>query len=62
MADDLQHRGVQSRARINVNEKHEMRWWTTEFGVDEQTLKEAVAQAGNSAKAVREHLQRRRPH
>jgi len=62
MADNLQHRGVQYRARINVNEEHEIRWWTKEFGVDEQTLKEVVAQAGNSAKAVREHLQRRRPH
>ena len=62
MADDLQHHGVQYRARINVNEEHEIRWWTKEFGVDEQTLKKVVAQAGNTAKAVREHLQRRRPH
>jgi hypothetical protein len=59
MADDLNNRGAQDRARINLNEEHEVRWWTKELGVDEAALKEAVAQAGNSAKAVREHLQQR---
>jgi hypothetical protein len=59
MADDLTLQGQQDRARINLAEEHELRWWTKEFGVDEQTLREAVSQAGSSAKAVREHLQRR---
>ena len=61
MSDDLNNRGSQQRARINVNEDNQVRFWTKELGVDVGTLKAAVAAAGNSAKAVRELLQRRRP-
>jgi predicted RNA-binding protein YlqC (UPF0109 family) len=59
MPDDLDNRGAQDRARINLNEDHEVEFWTNELGVDAQTLKRVIAQTGNSAKAVREHLQRR---
>ncbi len=56
MADNLQDRGPQDRSRINVNEEWELRYWTKELGLSADELREAVKQAGTSAKAVREHL------
>lgn len=56
MADDLSNRGPQDAARINVNEQHELRYWTRTFGVTEARLRSAVAAAGTSADAVRKYL------
>ncbi len=58
MSDNLSQRGPQDRARINMNEKWEVAYWTRELGVSEEELARAVQQAGNSAQAVREHLRR----
>jgi len=52
----LKQRGPQDRSRINVNESHELRYWTKELGVTEEQLRAAVKAAGVSASAVREHL------
>ena len=56
MSDDLSKRGPQDRSRINVNEPHELRYWTQALGVTEAQLREAVKAVGPSATAVREHL------
>ncbi|CAB3894237.1 DUF3606 domain-containing protein [Achromobacter mucicolens] len=56
MSDDLKNRGVQDRSRINVNEAHELRYWTKELNVSEDQLREAVQTVGVSAAAVRSHL------
>ena len=56
MSDDLNQRGPQDRSRINVNESHELRYWTKELGVTEEQLRAAVKVAGVSASAVREQL------
>lgn len=56
MSDDMTNRGPQDRARINVNEAHELRYWTKELGVTEAQLKDAVNAVGVSAAAVRKHL------
>lgn len=56
MPDDTTNRGAQDRARINVNEDHEIRYWAQALGVSEQQLREAVAAVGVSAEAVRQHL------
>lgn len=56
MSDDLTNRGAQDRARINLNEDHELRYWTKELEVSEQRLKEAVNAAGVSVEAVKKHL------
>lgn len=56
MSDDLSKRGPQDRSRINVNEAHELRYWTQALGVTEAKLREAVKAVGPSAAAVREHL------
>jgi hypothetical protein len=56
MSDDLNNRGGQDRARINVNEPHEVAYWTKELGVTPERLRQLVKEAGASAKAVREKL------
>ncbi|WP_286897668.1 MULTISPECIES: DUF3606 domain-containing protein [Achromobacter] len=58
MSDDLSKRGPQDRSRINVNETHELRYWTQELGVSETQLRDAVKAVGPSATAVREHLRK----
>ncbi|WP_415830393.1 DUF3606 domain-containing protein [Bordetella flabilis] len=45
MADDLQNRGPQDRARINLNEEWEVRYWTRELGVTEEALRSALCDA-----------------
>ncbi|WP_063589406.1 DUF3606 domain-containing protein [Achromobacter ruhlandii] len=59
MSDDLKNRGAQDRSRINVNEAHELRYWTRELNVSEEQLRKAVQAVGVSATAVREHLTNR---
>lgn len=56
MADNLNLRGPQDRARINVNEPWEVRWWCQHFGCTEQQLRAAVQAVGVSADRVRQHL------
>jgi hypothetical protein len=56
MSDDLNNRGAQDRARININEPHEVAYWTQELGVTKERLQQLVKDAGTSAKAVRERL------
>lgn len=56
MPDDTTNRGAQERARVNINEVHDVRYWTHALGVSEEKLREAVAAVGVSAEAVRRHL------
>lgn len=56
MADNLKNRGAQDRARVNVNEEHEVRYWTEKWGVTKEQLAEAVRKAGVSADAVAREL------
>jgi len=50
MADDLKNRGAQDRARISLNEDHEVRYWTKELGVSKERLASVIARVGNSAR------------
>lgn len=56
MADDPSKRGPQDRSRINVNQEHELQYWSQEFGVTADQLKEAVKKVGTTADKVRQHL------
>lgn len=56
MTDDLHNRGPADRARVNVNEAHEVRYWCKEFGCTEAQLRAAVRAVGVMASAVRAHL------
>lgn len=60
MADNLQDRGAQDRARVNVNEPHEVRYWTEKFGVSEEDLIQAVGVVGVGADKVGEYLASKR--
>ena len=56
MADNKAVRGGQDARRINVNQEHEVRYWTEALGVSADELKKAVAAVGDQADDVRRHL------
>lgn len=56
MSDDLANRGAQDRARINLTEPHEVKYWTDALGVSKDELERLVAEVGHSAAAVRQKL------
>ena len=57
MSDDLSKKGVQDRSRINMNEPHELSYWTEKFGVTKEELQKAIDRAGtNSAAEIQKAL------
>lgn len=58
MPDDLQNRGPADRARVNVNEDWERRYWSKEFGCTEAELRAAVKAVGVMVVDVRKHLKK----
>ena len=56
MSDNLNNRGPQDAARINVNEDWELEHWTKKLGVSEEELKAAVKKVGVSVEAVSAHF------
>ena len=56
MADDKSNRGPADRARINVNEEYEVRYWTKELGIREQRLRELVSKHGVMSADIRRAL------
>lgn len=59
MSDDLKNLGPQDRSQINLNEEHEVRYWTQALGVSKEQLAAAVQAVGTSAERVRAHLGKR---
>ncbi len=49
-------RGMQDRERINVDKEDELRFWSREFDVSEEQLRDAVRAVGTLANDVRAHL------
>ena len=58
MPDDTSDRSYQDQLRININEPHEVRYWTQRLGCTEEELRKAVARAGTMAQDVRSALGR----
>lgn len=56
MADNLQNRGPQDDARVNVNQAWEVTYWTKKFGVTEAKLREAVKAVGVMVVDVKKYL------
>ena len=56
MPDDPKQAGSPDDARINVEQDHELRYWTEEFGVTREELRAAVRGAGPLVKNVRARL------
>ena len=61
MADNLNKRGASDRARVNLNEKHEVAYWTNGFGCSEARLREVVKAVGTRVDDVREYLTEGKP-
>lgn len=58
MADDLKDTGRQDDQRINIDQDHELSYWSKELGVSREELRRAVEQAGPMVRSVRQHLNR----
>lgn len=56
MPDNLKNTGKQDDSRINVNQDHEVSYWTKELGVTADRLKEAVKAVGPMVKDVKKYL------
>jgi hypothetical protein len=59
MADDTSKRGPADGQRIDVSQKHELRYWTEALGVDAETLKATVNRVGPMVDKVRRELRSR---
>ena len=59
MADNPGIRGQQDRSRINVNQEHEVRYWSEKLGITPDELKQAVEAVGPMADAVEQRVRGR---
>ena len=58
MADDPTKVGAGDRDRINVNQEHELRYWSEKFNVSPDDLKRAVEDVGPMVKDVEKELRK----
>lgn len=58
MADDLKQTGKPDDQRINVEQDHEVTYWSEKLGVSRERLRDAVAKAGSMVRDVQRHLGR----
>jgi hypothetical protein len=56
MADNTKRAGSPDSKRINMDQPHEVRYWTETLGTTPERLDEAVKAAGTSVEAVRKYL------
>lgn len=56
MPDNKKQAGPPDSKRINVNEGHEISYWTKELGITKSKLMEIVGRVGTSVEAVRKEL------
>jgi hypothetical protein len=58
MPDDLSKTGKQDDQRININQPHEVQYWTRTLNVTENDLRRVVQKVGVMVKDVRKELGR----
>ena len=56
MSDDTSRRGPQDRSRVNVQQDHELQYWSKKWGISPEELKRIVDQVGPSTKDVARRL------
>ena len=56
MADDPKQTGKPDDQRINVEQDHELSYWSKELGVSRDVLRQAVERVGPMVKDVRREL------
>jgi hypothetical protein len=59
MADNPATRGEPDRSRINVNQEHEVRYWSQKLGISADELKQIVGEVGPMADAVEQRARGR---
>ena len=59
MPDNPNIRGDGDRQRINVDQEHEVRYWSQKLGVTAEELRTAVKDVGPMAAAVEQRLRAR---
>jgi len=58
MADNLTKKGRQDDVRINLNQDHEVNYWTKELGITKEKLAEAVKAVGVMVADVKKYLKK----
>ena len=58
MADDLKHADKPDDQRIDVDQDHELSYWSEKLGVARDRLREVVAKTGPMLKNVERELRR----
>ena len=58
MPDSKKQSGSPDSKRININEEHEVQYWTKALGVSKTELMNAVGKAGTSVEAVKNFLKK----
>jgi hypothetical protein len=56
MADDLKQTGKPDDQRIDVDQDHELTYWSEKLGVSRDKLREVVAKAGPMVRNVQREL------
>jgi hypothetical protein len=56
MPDNLQNTGKADDIRININQAHEVQYWTKKWNVTEKQLTDAVNKVGPMVKDVAKEL------
>ena len=56
MPDNLLNRGPADSSRVNVHEKHEVRYWCSAFNCNEEQLRDVVGRVGPLVDDVRTAL------
>jgi hypothetical protein len=56
MADDLDKTGEQDDERINVDQHHELSYWSDKLGVSRDKLRETVARVGPMRQGAQSQL------
>ncbi|WP_338821474.1 DUF3606 domain-containing protein [Bradyrhizobium septentrionale] len=60
MSDDLKNRGPADRARINIHEDYEVRYWCPRLGCTKAELIDAVKHAGVMVNMVENYLKQKK--
>jgi hypothetical protein len=56
MVDDPKKRGAAHRARINLHQEQEVRYWAKKWGITAEQLRDAVGEVGSMAGEVAKYL------
>lgn len=62
MSENARQRSRKDRITINIEQFHEVQYWSKKFGCTTAQLRQAVAQVGSSARAVEREINSKHPY